>query len=98
MSAVVVRPLRSSLSPLLKGSEPHWVLLWILLAGCRRSGFALWACFRDAPISIADEKDYAGVGADAGPNRRVRLRRGGLPTSIRPPLFPRAWFCRGLLA
>jgi 4-amino-4-deoxy-L-arabinose transferase-like glycosyltransferase len=61
-------------------------LAWILLAGAVVR-LALWAWFRDVPISIGDEKEYHALAANLATRGEFAFDPG-MPTSIRPPLYP----------
>jgi hypothetical protein len=61
-------------------------LAWILLAGAVVR-LALWAWFRDVPISIGDEKEYHALAANLAMRGEFAFDPG-MPTSIRPPLYP----------
>jgi hypothetical protein len=61
-------------------------LAWILLAGAVVR-LAVWAWFRDVPISIGDEKEYHALAVNLALRGEFAFVPG-VPTSIRPPLYP----------
>ena len=61
-------------------------LAWILLAGAIVR-LALWAWFSDVPIAIDDERDYHTIAATLATHGEFAFVPG-VPTSLRPPLYP----------
>jgi 4-amino-4-deoxy-L-arabinose transferase-like glycosyltransferase len=62
-------------------------LLLILLAGAGLR-LSLWWAFRDAPVIIADERDYVALGRTLAETGEYAFEPGGPLTSLRPPLYP----------
>jgi len=59
----------------------------ILLAGAALR-FVLWWAFRNAPVFIADEKDYDALARTLAETGEFAFEPGGTLTSLRPPLYP----------
>lgn len=67
------------------GAGLHPLVLILLTGGALR--IALWSWVGDAPLTIWDERDYNTLAVNLEERGEFALR-AGVPTSIRPPLYP----------